>query len=710
MAEHVTPDHFPAQVPQQVRTRAAELWELLEHHNYRYYVLNDPEISDAAFDALLRELQSLEQEHPDLRLPASPTQRVGAPPLDAFEQRRHSLRMYSLDNAFSREEFDAFVQRVNRALPPNSGDDALAFWADPKMDGLAVELIYENGFFTAAITRGDGETGEDVSANMRTVRTVPMRLAVTGAPPRILEVRGEVVMNRQDFEAMNTRQQNQGGKVFANPRNAAAGSVRQLDSKVTAQRPLRFLAYGVGLVEWPGQQWQTQTELMQRLKDLGFVIPPNTKRCDTPEAVWEHFSELETARSELPFEVDGVVAKLDRLDLQRELGFTARFPRWALALKFKAHQATTVVDSIEIQVGRTGALTPVANLEPVSVGGVTISRATLHNEDELYRKDVREGDTVTVQRAGDVIPEIVDVVLDKRPDNSRAFEFPETCPVCGSAAPRLPGEAVRRCQNLSCPAVRRQSIIHFASKSGLDIEGLGRKWVEQLVDADLVQSPADLFELKKAQLLSFDRMGHKLAENMLQGIQKAREQATLSQFIRALGIRHVGEQTARALAARFKDLDSLGRASVDELMLIDDVGPEVAASVRAFFDSQANQELLERLRGLGLWPEQEPAEAQETKQGRMLEGLQILVTGTLPELTRDQAKALLEEHGALPATSVSKKLDFMVVGEKAGGSKLEKADKLGVPTVDGQRFLELVRKGDAETLQQYVKDAQAGKA
>jgi len=698
----VPPDVFPDTAPAAARQRAAELWQALEHHNYRYYVLDDPEISDADYDALLRELQELEAAHPELRLPDSPTQRVGAKPLESFAQRAHTLRMYSLDNAFSREEFEAFVLRLRRALPPQAPDpEDLAFWVDPKMDGLAVELVYEHGVFTAAITRGDGEVGEEVTANLRTVRNVPLRLRTPeGDAPRLLEVRGEVIMHRKDFEAMNRRHEEAGEKVFANPRNAAAGSVRQLDSRITARRPLRFMAYGLGAVDWPGRQWARQSELMATLAELGFTIPPHALQCATAEAVWAQYEELDRLRDELPFEIDGVVAKLDRLDLQQELGFTARFPRWALALKFKAHQARTRVQGIEIQVGRTGALTPVAHLEPVSVGGVTISRATLHNEDELRRKDVRVGDTVVVQRAGDVIPEVVQVVEDARPADSQEYEFPETCPVCGSPASRLPGEAVRRCQNVSCPAVRRQSIIHFVSKAGLDIDGLGRKWVEQFVESGLVTSPARLFELREKDIIGFERMGPKLAANIIAGIQEARSRATLPQLLRALGIRHVGEQTARSLAGRFGSLDELAAAGEEELREVPDVGPEVAASILAFFRSEANRELLERLRELDLWPtvQREP-ETGSSEAPRLLEGRQVLVTGALPGMNREQAKALLEEHGAIPATGVSRKLDFMVVGEGAGGSKLQKAEKLGLPLLDARRFLELVQAGDAAGLE-----------
>ena len=673
-----------------LQKRVEELRELIEHHNYCYYVLDAPEISDNDFDLLFRELQEIESGHTEYQDGNSPTQRIGAPPLESFIQRAHSLRMYSLDNGFSDEEFNAFVQRAQRGLNRESGE--LAFWVDPKMDGLAVELIYENAAFSAGITRGDGETGEDVSANMRTVRTVPLFLRDKGKGlPQLLEVRGEVIMHRDDFALLNTRQEEQGGRIFANPRNAAAGSVRQLDSRITAARPLRFMAYGVGRVEWQGVDWQTQTQIMQDLESLGFVVPPLAKRCSSAHEVLDYYHELTDKRDALPFEIDGVVAKIDDLEMQRELGFTSRFPRWALAMKFKAHQAETVLERIEIQVGRTGALTPVAILTPVTVGGVTVSRATLHNEDEINNKQLREGDRVVVQRAGDVIPEVVRHVPGAHHDALQPYVFPDTCPVCGTEAPRLPGESVRRCQNVSCPAVRKQSIIHFASKAGLDIEGLGRKWVEQFVDNDLVQSVADLFTLREEQIVDLERMGPKLAGNIITSIKRAGERATLSRLLRALGIRHVGEQTARALAAHFGTMDNLVQADEDALQQVKDVGPEVAASLRAFFHSQANRDLLERLRELKLMPREEA----EAEKGELLKGKAILVTGALPGFTRDQATALLERSGATVLKSVSRNLDLMVVGEKPGGSKLEKARELGVPLIEARRFLELLEQGDA---------------
>ncbi len=682
--------------PDTVRERAAALRRELRHHDRLYYELDAPEVSDAEYDALFRELRGLEERYPELVTPDSPTQRVGSAPLESFTQRPHRLRMYSLDNAFSDAEFLAFVQRMERAL--GRSPESLAFWVDPKMDGLAVECVYEQGVFTAALTRGDGEVGEEVSANLRTVRTLPLQLRpLEGvAAPRLLEVRGEVVMYRSEFETLNRRQAEAGGKVFANPRNAAAGSVRQLDSRITARRPLRFMAYGVGDVDWPGREWSTQSELMADLARLGFVIPPQARRCATPEEVLACFHELAAGRHELPFEIDGLVAKLDSLPLQRELGFTARFPRWALALKFPADQAETELVNIEIQVGRTGALTPVAILRPVQVGGVTVSRATLHNEDEIRAKDLRIGDTVLVQRAGEVIPEVVRMLPERRPvevEEQGPYKFRDDCPVCHAEAPRLPGEAVRRCQNLSCPAVRRQSLAHFVSKAGLDVDGLGRTWVEKLVDAGLVNSPAELFTLSEAQLLDFERMGPKLAANMIQGLRTARERATLPKLIGALGIRHVGEQTARSLAARFETLDALAGADRESLQSVPDVGPEVADSLLAFFHDPRNKELMQRFKELGLWPVHTPAAPAEP--GAPLAGRRVLVTGTVPGLSREGVKELLERHGAEVPGAVSKKLDFLVLGENPGASKVDKARGLGLPLLSWELFQELLARGEA---------------
>ena len=703
------PEAAPAAAPSHVAARAEALREQLNYHSHRYYVLDDAEISDAEYDALFRELQDIEAEWPSLRTPDSPTHRVGDAVVAALETQAHTLRMYSLDNAFSTEEWDAFIQRMLRAEP----DAPTAFWCDPKMDGLALEVIYENGVFTTALTRGDGEKGEIVTTAMRTVRNLPLRLHGEGPHPARLEVRGEVVITRAEFEALNAARRGAGEKLFANPRNAAAGSVRQLDASVTAGRPLRFLAYGVGQVVWPEAvtggssptghgpeaRWVTHGQVMAALADYGFGTPPDARRCETPAEVMAYYEDLGRRRSELPFDIDGVVAKLDDLAAQAALGYTARAPRWAIALKFPAHQATTRLEHIAIQVGRTGVLTPVAELAPVAVGGVTVSRATLHNEDEIRAKDLRVGDMVVVQRAGDVIPEVVRPLVDQRPvDGLPEFAFPKTCPVCHTPVRREPGEAAWRCVNVGCPAVVRQSIIHFVSKAGLDIQGVGRRWVELLVDRGKVASPADLFALDKQSLLAFERMGPKLAENFIAAFDAARTGATLNRLICALGIRHVGEQTARTLAAHFADLDALGAAEAETLQQLPDIGPEVAASIRAFFANEGNRALLEHLRGVGLWPVRPEADAAgELGEGKgPLTGLGVLFTGSLTTLTRSDAERRAVAAGANILGSVSKKLDLLVVGDKPG-SKLDKATKLGIRVLREQEFLDLLegKGGDA---------------
>ena len=666
-----------------VRERAATLRATIERHNHLYYVLDAPEIPDADYDALFRELLALEEAHPELRAPNSPTQRVGGAPAAGFESRRHSLKMYSLDNAFAPTEWEAFVLRLAKLFTPGTiASETLAFWVDPKLDGLAVEAVYEHGALTAAVTRGDGESGERVTANMRTVRNLP--LALRGANiPELLEVRGEVAMRKEDFAALNQTQEEEGGKVFANPRNAAAGAIRQLDSRITARRPLRFMAYGVGLVRWADttHAWRTQKEIMAGLAALGFSIPPEARLCASSDEVAAYYQRMATTRHALPFEIDGVVAKLDALELQDAAGFTARAPRWAIAWKFAALQARTRLEAIEVQVGRTGVLTPVAILAPVPLAGVTVSRATLHNEDEIRAKDLRVGDMVVVQRAGDVIPEVVRPVLEERTGAETEFVFPSACPACGGRVDRLGGEVAWRCLNLTCPAVVKQRIVFFASKSGLDIEGLGKKWIEQFVDKGWLHTPVDLFELDAEKILPCERMGPKLAQNIIEAIAKAKN-ASLVRLICGLGLRHVGEQTARALAARFQDLDALAAAPAEELQAIPDVGAEVAASILAFFANEENRELLARFKALGLWPKQAEAAPADTSRARPLAGQRVLVTGALPGLTREQAQALLEAAGASVVSAVSKKLDFIVAGEAPGQSKLDKAAALGVRVVD----------------------------
>jgi DNA ligase (NAD+) len=674
-----------------IASRAERLRRLLEYHNYRYYVLDAPEISDAEYDGMFRELQDLEERHPELRVPYSPTQRIGAEPSEAFRHLGHSLPMSSLDNAFDLEEWDSYVERLRRLLPGES----FGFWVDPKLDGLAVEIIYERGNYSAACTRGDGYTGEEVTRNMRTIRNLPLQLPVGEDAdqdvPEYLEVRGEVIMSLPDFQRLNRQQAERGRRLFANPRNAAAGSVRQLDPGITASRPLRFFAYGVGLVRWPDgtDRWLTQERIMRGLTALGLSTVPHAGLCRDSEEVKDYFSRLEAGRIHLAYETDGVVAKVNSLDQQERLGSTARAPRWAMAIKFRAEQAETRLRDIQVQVGRTGALTPVALLEPVSVGGVTVSRATLHNEDEIRAKDLLIGDQVIVQRAGDVIPEVVRPLPEKRTGAEREFRFPEKCPSCGGRVDRLPGEVAHRCLNSSCPAQIKQALIHFVSKSGLDIEGLGNKWIEALVDRGYVEDFADLFHLNKDQLVRMERMGDKLAQNILDAVERARRQADLQRLISALGIRLVGSETARVLASHYADLDQLRAASEEELQQIPDIGPEIAASIRSYFANPANKRVLDKLKQAGLWPGSKQ-ERESLEQSAPLRGKRLIFTGRLGGLTRDRARELAESAGGKVVGSVSGKLDYIVVGEEPG-SKLDKAREVGASVLTEVDFLELVQ-------------------
>ena len=671
--------------------RAAKLRRDIERHNRLYHQLDAPEITDEAFDALFRELVSLEERFPDLRTLDSPTRRVGGAVLPYLETRPHRERMYGLDNVFSAEEWEAFVQKASRALPEAPAAVMNAWWADPKLDGLACELSYENGVLVQALTRGDGEVGEVVTEAMRTVRNLPLRLAGEGPFPRRIEIRGEVLMFRREFEELNNRQTELGQKRFANPRNAAAGSLRQLDTNVTASRGLRFLAYSLGEVEAPGMaDWRTHSALMSSLKVWGFDTPPEGRICRGLDEARAYYEHLERIRDDLPFEIDGVVYKLDDREAQTALGFTARAPRFAVAWKFTSRKAETRLRKISIQVGRTGVLTPVAELDPVSLGGVMVSRATLHNEDEIRRLDLRENDMVIIQRAGDVIPDVLGPVLEKRPEGLPPYEFPHVCPVCGSPARRLEGEAAWRCLNMACPAVIMRSIVHFVSKAGLDVDGVGAKWVEALIESGRVKSPADLFTVTKQELMSYERMGEVSAGNFVDALRQAKEHATLTRFIAALGIRQVGEQTARTLAGHFHDMDELERAGVEELMQLPDIGPEVAGSIRAFFETESNRILLERFRAMGLWPE---GGGQERGDGT-LSGRKVLFTGTLSR-PRDEFRRMAEAAGANVVSGVSKTLDYLVAGDKPG-SKLDKARELGITVLDEEAFLALLTgKNDA---------------
>lgn len=665
-------------IPDDARKRAKILSEQLEQHNHAYYVLDAPTVSDAEFDALMRELQQLEARYPELQTPDSPTQRVGGAALDAFDSVRHVVPMLSLGNAFDDDEVAAFDQRVSQTLRqagqlPTSGQ--VQYFCELKLDGLALSLRYEDGMLVQAATRGDGQTGEDVTSNVRTIRSVPLKLK-PGAPA-VLEVRGEVFMDHADFQALNERQAARGDKVFVNPRNAAAGSLRQLDPKVTATRPLRFFAYGWGEVSDPLRA--THSEMLDWIAELGLPVNQAEHACvDGAPGLLDFYKRVGTKRASLAYDIDGVVYKVNSLAAQKTLGFVAKAPRFALAHKFAAEEAQTRLVGIDLQVGRTGAITPVARLAPVFVGGVTVTNATLHNEDEIRRKDVRIGDTVIVRRAGDVIPEVVGPVPDKRPEQTALFQMVSHCPVCGSAIERPEGEAVARCTGgLFCGAQRKQSLIHAASRKALDIEGLGDKLVEQLVDKGRVHSLADIFALSEQELAGYERMGQKSAQNLIQAIDAAKT-PPLDRFIYALGIRHVGETTARDLARHFGSIEALMAADEEMLLTVPDVGPVVAASIAHFFAEAHNREVIEDLLKAGVRPQ-----APEVPIGTNADvaGQTFVLTGTLPTWTREEASAAIMAAGGKVSGSVSKKTSYVVAGEDAG-SKLAKAQSLGVPILD----------------------------
>jgi len=665
-------------VPAAAAKRARALRDEIETHNYRYYVEDAPTIADADYDALFRELQSLEAKYPSLVTPDSPTQRVGGVPAAEFAPVRHavpmlSIRSETLTGPAGAQQFDA---RVRRELKLDAEAPPIEYMAELKFDGLAISLRYEKGRLVVAATRGDGETGEDVTRNILTMRAIPTTLR-TKSPPPLLEVRGEVYMRRRDFDALNARQVAAGQKPYVNPRNTAAGAVRQLDPAVTATRPLLFFAYGVG--ETQGfQPPPTQAALLDTLEKLGFPVNRDRRIAHGAAELEAFYEGVAKRRADLPFEIDGVVYKVNDLALQRQLGFVTREPRWAVAHKFPPEEMRTEVLGIDVQVGRTGAITPVARLKPVFVGGVTVTNVTLHNEDEVRRKDVHVGDTVVVRRAGDVIPEIKGVVPELRPRNARAFVMPRKCPECGSNVVRLPDEAIARCEGgLVCPAQRKQALLHFAGRRAMDIEGLGEKLVDQLVDGDVVRTPADLYKLGLANLAALERMAEKSAANVVAAIE-ASKKTTLARFIFALGIRHVGEATARDLAAHFGALDPLMAADEAALTEVNDVGPVLAESIARFFAERHNREVIEQLRAAGVaWPEGPPQRAP----AGVLAGLTLVLTGTLPTLARDDAKALIEAAGGKVAGSVSAKTSYVVAGADAG-SKLAKAETLGVPIID----------------------------
>jgi len=669
-----------ARAAESVEHEIERLRRAIEHHNHRYHVLDDPEITDAEYDELFRRLEALERDHPALVTPDSPTQRVGAAPASGFATVTHRQQMLSLQNATSREEVEEFDARIRKFL----ARDAIAYTGEPKMDGVAVELVYEQGVLTVGSTRGDGVTGENVTANIRTIKSVPLRLRTGGrAAPRLLEVRGEVYLPLDAFRALNREREEAGLPRFANPRNATAGSLKQLDSRITANRPLDLVCHGVGEVE--GASFATQAELLAALAAWGLKPVPQSRVLASVDEVAAYHDDLAARREALPFEIDGVVVKVDDRTLQRRLGQVSRSPRWAVAWKFKPRQATTRVLDIFPSVGRTGVLTPAAEMEPVAVGGVTVRNASLHNMDEVERKDVRIGDHVVIERAGDVIPYVVEVLTERRTGEERRFHMPQHCPVCGAKVVRAEGEVAYRCTGADCPAQLKQRLQFFAHRGAMDIQGLGEKLVEQLVDTGLVKHLPDLYRLDLATLVELERMGEKSATNLLAQIEHSK-QTTLPRFLTALGIRQVGDATAKALAEHFRTLDAVVAAPVEALQEVRDVGPEVAASIRQFFDEPRNARLVKQLVAAGVKPA-----PVERAHGR-LAGKKFVLTGGLASMTRPEAQRRIEALGGRVVGSVSKETDYVVVGTDAG-SKLKRAEKLGVARLDEDAFLALL--GDA---------------
>jgi DNA ligase (NAD+) len=666
----------------ELERRAERLREEINYHNYRYYVLDSPVISDAEYDRLFRELQGIEAGHPQLVTPDSPTQRVGAKPQAEFGEVRHALPMTSIDNAFTEQEVHDWDRRVRQGLGV-AGE--VVYTAEPKFDGASVSLRYRDGVLVQAGTRGDGTTGEDVTANVRTIKTVPLRLQGKGWPS-VLEVRGEVVIPKKDFERLNAEQARRGAKIFANPRNAAAGSLRQLDPRITASRPLAFFSWGLGEVS--ERIARRYSEVVERLGQWGFRTAELFETVRGAQGCLAYYRRIGDQRERLPFELDGVVYKVDELRGRDRLGFTARAPRWAIAHKFPAHEETTTVEEIIASVGRTGVLTPVARVKPVQVGGVTVTHATLHNQDEVTRKDVRIGDTVIVRRAGDVIPEVVAVVKERRPHGARPWHMPKTCPVCGSQIVREPGQVAHRCMGgLYCPAQLKGTLIHFASRRGMDIEGLGEKLVEQLVATKQVRSVADLYRLRKTDLVALEHMGEKSAQKLLDRIGRSKE-TTLARFLNALGIPQVGEATAGMLAEHFGSLRALMDADPQRLQETPSIGASMAEDIYAFFHQQHNREVIEALLRAGVRPA-----APRRRAATAISGRTFVLTGSLESMTRDEAKTRLVELGATVSDSVSKKTDYVVVGAEPG-SKADKARALGVKTIDERHFLKLIGKID----------------
>jgi DNA ligase (NAD+) len=661
--------------------RAEQLRRELEAHNYAYYVLEQPTVSDATYDAELRELTEIETTYPELVTPDSPTQRVGAAPSNAFSAYTHRVPMLSLGNAFTYDELREFDQRVKRHLHL-SAEEPVVYTTELKIDGLAINLVYRDGVFTVGATRGDGFSGEDVTVNLRTIHSLPMRLR-DGFPAGEAEIRGEVFLSHHEFQRINREREQNGDALYANPRNSASGSLRQLDSSITARRKLQYFAYSIGHSDTPPPD--SQSQLLESLRAWGFRTNPNSRRCEGIEAVIQFCEDWKDERHHLDYDMDGVVVKVDSVDQQRELGFVSRSPRWAIAYKYPAQQARTRIEDILVQVGRTGALTPVAALEPVEVSGVIVRRATLHNEDEIRRKDIRIGDTVVIQRAGEVIPEVVEVDVSARDGSEREFVFPAKCPVCGADVERPEGEAVARCIGIACPAQLAATLRHFASRGAMDIEGLGPAQIEQLMSRGFVHDPGDLYYLTKDQLLTLERLAERSAQNLLDSIAGSKGRP-LPRLVFALGIRHVGETVARLLAERFGSVDRLAAASIEDLNAVQGIGPQIAASIHHFFQQSETTDVLTKLREAGVFP---TGEAVSEARSNAFAGMNFVFTGSLEKLQRQDAEAMVRELGGAAGSSVTRSTTHVVAGEKAG-SKLEKAQSLGIPVLTEQDFLQMV--------------------